>query len=32
MKLEIGYTIEGRTFSYKVYYVKYYYDKHGIIR
>lgn len=32
MKLEIGYAIKGRTFSYKGYYVKYYYDKHGIIR
>ena len=32
MKLEIGYAIKGRTFSYKGYYVKYYYDKYGIIR
>lgn len=31
-RLKIGYKFKGRTFTYKEYYVKYYYDQHGIVR
>ena len=31
-KIKIGNSFKGRTFFYNGYYVKYYYDKHGIVR
>ena len=31
-KSELGDKFKGRTFAYKEYYVRYYYDKHGIVR